>query len=124
MEREVEKSVLKLCEIDPCAAEVTAHNVEFLKGHEQAAQDRDIAKDQYKHAAGGISVQDDGAGGDPQKMEAAMREGCGAGIFYGLRNIYERLRLKYGCAFSFRFESCAGIGKIATVSIFLDDTAI
>lgn len=67
-----------------------------------------------------ISVQDDGVGVDPQKMEAAMREGRGARTSYGLHNIYERLRLKYGETFSFRFESSPGAGTVVTVSIPLE----
>lgn len=67
-----------------------------------------------------ISVRDDGVGVDPQKMEAAMREGCNAGTSYGLHNIYERLQLKYGDAFSFRFESGAGAGTVVVISIPLE----
>ncbi len=64
-----------------------------------------------------ISVWDDGVGLNPEAMAKSIQEQNHTESSYGLHNIYERLRLKYGQAFSLQFESAPGRGTTVRISI-------
>jgi two-component system LytT family sensor kinase len=78
-----------------------------LEGHSGSVQVSIAAVDQGTDAL--ISVEDDGAGADPDVIRGALERG-GAGGSVGLGNVDARLRQVYGDAFGLIVETAIGAG--------------
>jgi two-component system LytT family sensor kinase len=79
-----------------------------LEGHEGGVNVSIVAIDSGPDAL--ISVEDDGAGADPEDVRAALQGGGSDGRSVGLGNVDARLRQVYGDAFGLVVETAVGAG--------------
>jgi two-component system LytT family sensor kinase len=86
-----------------------------LEGHLQAVLVSIAAMDGGPDAV--ITVEDDGAGADPDTIHAALERGGATGGSVGLGNVDARLRQVYGDAYGLVVETAVGAGTKVTFRV-------
>jgi two-component system LytT family sensor kinase len=86
-----------------------------LEGHDGDVHVSIVAMDAGADAL--ISVEDDGAGADPDVIRTALERGGAGGRSVGLGNVDARLRQVYGDAFGLVVETALGAGTKASFRV-------
>ena len=68
-----------------------------------------------------IAVEDDGVGADEAEIVKKMKDGDGGKDTFALKNIDDRIRLRYGNSYGLRFESKPGEGTRVLVVMPLEE---
>ena len=68
-----------------------------------------------------IAVEDDGVGADAAEIVKKMKDGDGGKDTFALKNIDDRIRLRYGNSYGLRFESKPGEGTRVLVVMPLEE---